>query len=340
MQRASGICAHPYNVPGIGRNFRFPKNDVKHVDKGFQTSRDKGNQVTSDPRLAVDFCGMKFSTPLVLLSGCVGFGEEYTRVEGFSNTDAGAICLKGTTLEPRLGNPAHRVFETPAGMLNAIGLQNPGAHTVVNDILPRFFDSGTLEMAEVTPTISPSMDIQVSSNFERFLFDLYDRDGAAVTEVAVDLLTGENRILRTDILHDVGRSLNPAIDIGQIEGGFVQGAGWLTTEELVWDDAGRLRTHAPSTYKIPACADRPGIFNVALFGDGENIEDTIHKSKAVGEPPLMLAISVLMAQSHALQSIGGDYPALDAPATPERMCLAARRLGGPGAVLGNGPGEG
>ena len=164
--------------------------------------------------------------------------------------------------------------------------------------------------------------------------------GAAVTEVAVDLLTGENRILRTDILHDVGRSLNPAIDIGQIEGGFVQGAGWLTTEELVWDDAGRLRTHAPSTYKIPACADRPGIFNVALFDDGENIEDTIHKSKAVGEPPLMLAISVLMAQSHALQSVGTGYPALDAPATPERLCLAARRLGGPGAVLGNGPGEG
>ena len=164
--------------------------------------------------------------------------------------------------------------------------------------------------------------------------------GAAVTEVAVDLLTGENRILRTDILHDVGRSLNPAIDIGQIEGGFVQGAGWLTTEELVWDDAGRLRTHAPSTYKIPACADRPGIFNVALFGDGENIEDTIHKSKAVGEPPLMLAISVLLAQSHALQSIGGDYPGLDAPATPERMCLAARRLGGPGVAFGSASGEG
>ena len=160
--------------------------------------------------------------------------------------------------------------------------------------------------------------------------------GAAVSEVAVDLLTGENRILRTDILHDAGRSLNPAIDIGQIEGGFVQGAGWLTTEELVWDGAGRLRTHAPSTYKIPACADRPPVFNVALFEDGENIEDTIHKSKAVGEPPLMLGISVLMALSHALESVGGDYPMLDAPATPERLCLAARRLGGPGVRLGDG----
>ena len=160
--------------------------------------------------------------------------------------------------------------------------------------------------------------------------------GAAVTEVATDLLTGENRILRTDILHDVGRSLNPAIDIGQIEGGFVQGAGWLTTEELVWDDSGRLRTHAPSTYKVPACADRPPVFNVTLFEDGENIEDTIHKSKAVGEPPLMLAISVLMALSHALQSVSDSYPMLDAPATPERLCLAARRLGGPGITLGDG----
>ena len=160
--------------------------------------------------------------------------------------------------------------------------------------------------------------------------------GAAVTEIAIDMLTGENRILRTDIIHDAGKSLNPAIDIGQIEGGFVQGAGWLTTEELVWDDAGRLRTHAPSTYKIPACADRPAIFNVALFGDGENLEDTIHKSKAVGEPPLMLAISVLMALSHALTGVNGhesvtgdvaDYPALDAPATPERLLMTAIGLG-------------
>ena len=160
--------------------------------------------------------------------------------------------------------------------------------------------------------------------------------GAAVSEVAVDLLTGENRILRTDILHDAGRSLNPAIDTGQIEGGFVQGAGWLTTEELVWDGDGRLRTHAPSTYKIPACADRPPVFNVALFEDGENIEDTIHKAKAVGEPPLMLGISVLMALSHALESVGDNYPMLDAPVTPERLCLAARRLGGPGVRLGDG----
>ncbi len=148
--------------------------------------------------------------------------------------------------------------------------------------------------------------------------------GAAVSEVAVDTRTGENRILRVDILHDAGRSLNPAIDIGQIEGGFVQGAGWLTTEELVWDDKGRLRTHAPSTYKIPACSDRPDIFNVALW-NGANRSPTIYRSKAVGEPPLMLGISVLTALSDACAACGPGYPALDTPATAERVLFACRR---------------
>ena len=147
--------------------------------------------------------------------------------------------------------------------------------------------------------------------------------GAAVTEVILDTLTGENRILRADILHDVGNSLNPAIDIGQIEGGYVQGAGWLTTEELVWDAKGALKTHAPSTYKIPACSDRPKEFNVALW-DGANREKTIHHSKAVGEPPLMLGISALMALSDAVNSGPGAYMALDAPATPERLLKAVR----------------
>jgi xanthine dehydrogenase large subunit len=151
--------------------------------------------------------------------------------------------------------------------------------------------------------------------------------GAAVTEVVIDTLTGENRILRTDILHDTGASLNPALDIGQIEGGYVQGAGWLTTEELVWDDRGRLRTHAPSTYKIPACSDRPPVFNLALWGR-DNREDTVGRSKAVGEPPLMLGISVLMALSDAVAACGEGsvYPALDAPATPERVLLAVKRM--------------
>ncbi|ETX27617.1 molybdopterin cofactor-binding domain-containing protein, partial [Roseivivax isoporae] len=149
--------------------------------------------------------------------------------------------------------------------------------------------------------------------------------GAACTEVAVDTLTGEYRMLRTDILHDAGASLNPAIDLGQVEGGFIQGAGWLTTEELVWDDSGRLRTHAPSTYKIPACSDVPEVFNVALW-DGENRAETIYRSKAVGEPPLMLGISTFLALSDAVAACGPGYPALDAPATPERVLAAIARV--------------
>ncbi len=149
--------------------------------------------------------------------------------------------------------------------------------------------------------------------------------GASITEVVVDRLTGENRILRTDILHDAGASLNPDLDIGQVEGGYVQGAGWLTTEELIWDNKGSLRTHAPSTYKIPACSDRPDVFNVALFA-GENREDTIYRSKAVGEPPFMLGISAWLALSDAVAQFGDSYPVLDAPATAEEIWRKARRL--------------
>ena len=152
--------------------------------------------------------------------------------------------------------------------------------------------------------------------------------GAACSEVSVDTLTGEYLVDRTDILHDVGRSLNPAIDIGQIEGGFIQGMGWLTTEELWWDATGRLRTHAPSTYKIPLASDRPRVFDVALAEWSQNREPTIKRSKAVGEPPLMLAISVLEALSMAAASVAGYRvaPRLDAPATPERMLMAMERM--------------
>ncbi len=155
----------------------------------------------------------------------------------------------------------------------------------------------------------------------------YFAQGVAVTEVVIDTLTGENRILRTDILHDTGKSLNPALDIGQIEGAYVQGAGWLTTEELVWDDAGRLRTHAPSTYKIPACSDRPPVFNVALWGRDNPVE-TVYRSKAVGEPPFMLGISTFLALSHAVAACGDAYPALDAPATAERVYFTAKQVRG------------
>lgn len=152
--------------------------------------------------------------------------------------------------------------------------------------------------------------------------------GAACSEVEIDTLTGECRVLRADILHDVGRSLNPAVDRGQVEGAFIQGMGWLTTEELWWDEAGRLRTHAPSTYKIPLASDKPREFNVRLAEWSENPERTIKRSKAVGEPPFMLGISVFEAISHAVASVA-DYklcPRLDAPATPERILMAVERL--------------
>ena len=156
--------------------------------------------------------------------------------------------------------------------------------------------------------------------------------GAACSEVLVDTLTGEYRVERTDILHDVGRSLNPALDIGQVEGAFIQGMGWLTTEELWWDDAGQLRTHAPSTYKIPLASDRPRIFNVNLADWSENRELTIKRSKAVGEPPFMLGISVLEALSMAVASVKNyqKCPRLDTPATPERILMAIERLQGEG----------
>ena len=152
--------------------------------------------------------------------------------------------------------------------------------------------------------------------------------GAAATEVMIDVLTGENRVLRTDLLHDVGRSLNPAIDLGQIEGGYIQGVGWLTTEELCWDAKGALKTHAPSTYKIPTCGDRAPDFRMQIWARGENREEAIHRSKAVGEPPLMLGISALLALSDAVASVTDYqvYPALDAPATPERLLMAVERV--------------
>ena len=151
--------------------------------------------------------------------------------------------------------------------------------------------------------------------------------GAAVSEVVIDTLTGEHRVLAVDILHDVGRSLNPDIDLGQIEGAFVQGQGWLTTEELVYDDNGRLLTHSPATYKIPTASDRPLHLRITLW-DGDNVKPTIHRSKAVGEPPFMLANSVFMALVHAVSAVAPErrvMPRLDAPATPERILRAVAR---------------
>jgi xanthine dehydrogenase large subunit len=150
--------------------------------------------------------------------------------------------------------------------------------------------------------------------------------GAACSEVLVDITTGEMKVTGVDIVHDVGRSLNPAVDIGQIEGGFVQGMGWLTTEELVFTKDGRFASHAPSTYKIPCSSDVPEHFRVTLW-DGVNREETIYRSKAVGEPPLMLAISVFAAIADAVHSLNpGVSVPLDAPATPESILRAVRAV--------------
>lgn len=156
----------------------------------------------------------------------------------------------------------------------------------------------------------------------------YFANGAAVSEVLIDTLTGENKLLRTDICQDVGQSLNPAIDIGQIEGAFIQGMGWLTTEELVWDHQGRLLTTGPASYKIPAIGDTPTEFNVELLPNSPNAEATIFHSKAVGEPPLMLGISVWSALCDAVASLSNHKlcPLLDAPATPERILKACNEL--------------
>jgi xanthine dehydrogenase large subunit len=169
-----------------------------------------------------------------------------------------------------------------------------------------------------TPKISWNRAEKTGDPFFYFAY------GAACSEVTIDTLTGEMKVERVDILHDVGRSLNPAIDLGQIEGGFVQGMGWLTTEELVFDPEGRLRTHAPATYKIPTAGDVPADFRVALF-ENENREDTVGRSKAVGEPPLMLAISVFSAIADAVHSLAPGRPVdLDAPATPEAILRAVK----------------
>jgi xanthine dehydrogenase large subunit len=172
-----------------------------------------------------------------------------------------------------------------------------------------------------TPEITWNRDKVKGKPFFYFAY------GAACAEVTIDTLTGEMRVDRVDILHDVGRSLNPAIDLGQIEGGFVQGMGWLTTEELVFDREGRLNTHAPSTYKIPCASDVPADFRVNLFASAGNPADTVYRSKAVGEPPLMLALSVFSAITDAIAALKpGRMPPLQAPATPEAIMKAVEAM--------------
>ncbi len=158
-----------------------------------------------------------------------------------------------------------------------------------------------------------------------FLYFCY---GAAVSEVLIDTLTGENKILRADILHDAGRAINTAIELGQIEGGFVQGAGWLTMEEVNWKSNGQLTTHSPSTYKIPAVNDMPKKFNVEIYKYGKNKENVVNKSKTTGEPPLMNAMSVFFAIKDAIASVANynTIPTINAPATPEKILMSIKKL--------------
>ncbi len=158
-----------------------------------------------------------------------------------------------------------------------------------------------------------------------FLYFCY---GASVSEVCVDTLTGENVLERVDIIQDVGKAINPALELGQIEGGFVQGQGWLTIEELNWKPNGQITTFSPSTYKIPAVSDIPKIFNVEIFKEGINIEKVVNKAKTTGEPPLMLAMSVFYAIKDAIASVGNYniIPEIDAPATPEKILMSINKI--------------
>ncbi|UVE16409.1 xanthine dehydrogenase molybdopterin binding subunit [Pseudomonas sp. LS44] len=173
-----------------------------------------------------------------------------------------------------------------------------------------------------TPKIHYDRDKAAGRPFYYFAY------GVACVEVIVDTLTGEYKMLRGDILHDVGDSLNPAIDIGQVEGAFVQGMGWLTTEELVWNAKGKLMTNGPASYKIPAIADMPIDLRVKLVENRKNPEDTVFHSKAVGEPPFMLGIAAWCALKDAVASLA-DYrvqPKIDAPATPERVLWGVEQM--------------
>ena len=169
-------------------------------------------------------------------------------------------------------------------------------------------------------------------NFDKKKFHgrpfLYFCYGASVTEVTIDTLTGENIVDRVDILHDAGNAINPALELGQIEGGFVQGQGWLTIEEIKWRSNGQITTFSPSTYKIPAVSDVPKKFNVEIFKEGKNKENVVNKSKTTGEPPLMLAMSVFFAIKDAIASTSNykKIPVIDAPATPEKILMSINRL--------------
>jgi len=244
-----------------------------------------------------------------------------TRTDKVPNTSATAAS-SGTDLNAMA---AKNAAETIKARLDEFAATDPDSATWSFGELCRRAHVARISLAATGYYATPKIHYDRESHSGRpFLYFAY---GAALSEVVIDSLTGEHRVVAVDILHDVGRSLNPAVDLGQIEGGFIQGMGWLTMEELVFDDRGRLLTHAPSTYKIPTASDRPPHMHIRLWR-GENREETIHRSKAVGEPPLMLAISVFSALTEAVAAAapGKGLPKLDAPATPERILAAIEEL--------------
>jgi xanthine dehydrogenase large subunit len=263
-----------------------------------------------------------------------------TRTDKVPNTSATAASsgsdLNGMaareaalTIRGRLTDLAATIFGCRAGEVEFRGGEVVGNGQCLGfDELCRRAHLARISLASTGFYATPDIHYDRPSHRGRpFLYFAY---GAALSEVVIDTLTGEHKVVAVDILHDVGRSLNPAIDLGQIEGGFIQGMGWLTTEELVFDERGRLLTHAPSTYKIPTANDRPARMDIAIWEGGHNPEPTIHRSKAVGEPPLMLAISVFSALTQAIAAAapGKGLPSLDAPTTPERILAAIEELRG------------
>jgi xanthine dehydrogenase large subunit len=245
-----------------------------------------------------------------------------TRTDKVPNTSATAAS-SGSDLN---GMAAKNAAEAIRDRLDAFAATEPDSASWAFPELCRRAHLARISLAATGYYATPDIRYDRASHRGRpFLYFAY---GAALSEVVIDTLTGEHRVLAVDILHDVGRSLNPAIDMGQIEGGFIQGMGWLTTEELVYDDRGRLLTHAPSTYKIPTANDRPARMDIRIWERGHNPEPTIHRSKAVGEPPLMLAISVFSALTQAVAAAAPrkGLPKLDAPATPERVLAAVDEL--------------
>jgi xanthine dehydrogenase large subunit len=249
-----------------------------------------------------------------------------TAASSGSDLNGKAAEAAALAIRARMAGVAATAFGVPEDAVQfRDGMVSGGGQAMRFAELARKTHQSRVSLSSAGYYATPKLHYDTASHTGRPFF--YFAYGAAVAEVEIDTLTGEYRLLRADILHDCGRSLNPAIDIGQVEGGFVQGMGWLTGEELWWDDAGRLRTHAPSTYKIPSVGDVPAAFNVALYA-GDNPEPTIYRSKAVGEPPLMLGIAVFHALRDAVAAAGGAgaRPRLDAPATPERVLFALAAL--------------